>query len=113
MTVFLSNLIGVVAAFGLMIAGLAFMISPKAGCAVLKRLAIGLIGATIGFSLLRCLWNALLASPFYLVLALAVVTLGAFLVRQAAQPRTPRPAGRHWGAERTPLMPSHFGEEDQ
>lgn len=113
MTTFLSNLMGVVAALGLTLSGLVYMISPKAGGELLKRLALCFLGAIIGFALLNCLWHALLASPVYLALAIVVVPLGAFLAREALRPRPVRSPGRHWGAERTPLMPTHFDEEDQ
>ena len=107
----LSNLIGAVAAFVLILAALVYMVSPKQGGEMLKRLAIFIVGALIGICLLQQFVARIHFQPALLFLALAM-SVAAFIIREARRPRTPRHASQHRGAERMPVMPTHFDDEE-
>ena len=100
----LSNIIGAVAALGLILAGLVYMVSPKHGGELLKRVVLFLVGSLLGLCLLRQFAACLGALSFLLLLTLIVIA--AYLIRENRRGRPQRELGRR-GAERTPLLPSH------
>ena len=106
----LSNLIGLVTAVGLILTALVYMFRPKTGCEMFKRLAVVIVGALVGLSIIRCFLPSVGLLP--LVLSLAAISFVSYLIREARRPRNLRQAGHVWGAERTPLMPTHIEEED-
>lgn len=107
-----SSLIGAVAAIGLILSALVYMVSPKQGGEVLKRLALFIVGALIGICLLRQFATRIQFQPALLFLAVAA-SVFAFVIREARRSRTPRQAGsQHRGAERTPVMPANFDNEE-
>jgi hypothetical protein len=107
----LTNLIGVVAAFVLILAALVYMVSPKRGGEMLRRLGIFLAGALIGTCLLGQFAASLRFRPLLLLLGIGI-SVAAFVIREARQPRTPRRANQHRGAERTPVMPTHLDDDE-
>ena len=100
----LSNLIGAVAALGLIIAALVYLVSPKHGGELLKRVGLFLIGSLLGLCLLRQFAACL--GVLSLLLLLTVIVVAAYLIREGRRDRPQREPGRR-GAERTPLLPSH------
>ena len=105
----LSNLIGAVAALGLICAALVYMVSPKHGAEMLKRLALFLGGGLLGLCLLRQF--AACIGPLSLLLLGLVIIIAAYVIRQSRQSRHQVVARHHQGAERTPILP-HHGEEE-
>ena len=103
----LSNLIGAVAAVGLILSALIYMVSPKQGVAMLKRVATWLLGLYFGLCLLGQLISSLTSSPWFYVLLIAV-SIAAYFIYEARLERTGKETGRSSGAERTPVMPTHF-----
>jgi Ca2+/Na+ antiporter len=108
---FVSSLIGAVAAIGLIFSGLIFMVSPKQGGEMLKRLAIFIVGALIGICLLQQFVACIQFRPVLLLLGVAM-SVAAFVIRESRQPRTPQHGSQHRGAERTPVMPTHIDDEE-
>jgi Ca2+/Na+ antiporter len=106
----LSNLIGAVAAIWLISSGLVYMMSPKRGGEMLKRLGVFLAGALVGICLLRQF--AACIGPLSLFLLSAVIIIAAYFIWEARRGRSQRQAAPHRGAERTPILPQHH-EEDQ
>jgi Ca2+/Na+ antiporter len=106
----LSNMIGAVAALGLIVAALVYTVSPKQGGEMLKRLAVLLVGALIGICLLRQ-FAACIGSLSLLLLS-AVIIIAAYFVWEARRRHLQRQANPRRGAERTPILPPHH-EEDQ
>jgi Ca2+/Na+ antiporter len=106
----LSNLIGAVAAVWLISCGLVYMVSPKRGGEMLRRLAVFLIGALMSTCLLRQVMACVRLGPWLLLLG-AASSVAAFLIREARRPRDVRQPGRFLGAERTPVMPRHIDDE--
>jgi hypothetical protein len=104
----LSNMIGAVAALGLIVAALVYMVSPKQGGEMLKRLAVYLVGALIGLCLLRQF--AACIGPLSFLLLGVVISIGAYFIREFCRDRPQRRAN-HRGAERMPILPPH--EEEQ
>lgn len=106
----LSSLIGGVAAFVLILAGLIYIVSPKHGRELLRRFMFFLGGAFIGLCLLRQF--AICLDPRSgMVLGLAMVIV-AYFIREAWHTRNPRPGRRHWGPERMPAIPTHIDHEE-
>lgn len=98
----LSNLIGAVAALALVSAALMYMVSPKYGRELLKRLAIFLAGALAGICLLRNF--TVYIGPLSVLLLVVAVIFAAYLIYEGRhQPRLRQPNRR--GAERTPVLP--------
>ena len=106
----LSNLIGAVAAVWLISCGLVYMVSPKWGGEMLKRLAIFLAGALVGLCLLRQF--AACVGPLSFFLLGVVISIAAYFIRAARRPRNPKPLGHHGGAERIPVMPTYLDKEE-
>ncbi|MGO8737141.1 MAG: hypothetical protein ACLQVM_30620 [Terriglobia bacterium] len=104
---YLSNLIGAIAAIWLISSGLVYMVSPKRGGEMLKRLAIFLVGALIGICLLRQ-FAACIGLLSFLLLGV-VISIAAYFIREARRDRPQRRAN-HRGAERTPILPPHDEE---
>ena len=100
----LSNMIGAVAALGLIIAALVYMVSPKHGSELLKRVVLFLIGSLLGLCLLREFAACLGVLSFLFLLM--VIVIAAYLIRENRRRRPQKELGRR-GAERTPLLPSH------
>src|SRR2546425_11029146 len=98
----LSNLIGAVAAVWLISCGLVYMVSPKRGGEMLKRLVVFLAGALVGLCLLRQF--AAYIGLLSLLLLAVVVVIAAYFIWEARRSRPQRQASRR-GAERTPLLP--------
>jgi len=107
---YLSNLIGAVAATWLISSGLVYMMSPKRGGEMVKRLAIFLAGALVGICLLRQF--AACIGPLSLLLLSVVIIIAAYFIWEVRRGRPQRQAALHRGAERTPILPQHH-EEDQ
>lgn len=107
---FLSNLIGAVAALGLICTALVYMVSPKHGVDLLKRLALFLGGALLGMCLLQQ-FAACIRSLSVLLLS-GVIIIAAYFIWEARRGRPQRQATPRRGAERTPILPQHQ-EEDQ
>jgi Na+/melibiose symporter-like transporter len=105
------NLIGAVAAVGLILAALVYFVSPNRGGEMLRRLAVFLAGALVGICLLRQ-FAACIGPLLLLVVGLAIVIV-AYLVREARRSGNSRLSGQHWGAERTPLMPTVLDDEQE
>jgi Ca2+/Na+ antiporter len=106
----LSNLIGAVAAIWLISCGLVYMVSPKRGGEMLRRLVVFLAGAFLGLCFLRQ-FAACIGPLSGIILGLAIVIV-AYFIREARALRNTRPAGQQWEAERTPVMPTHIDEEE-
>ncbi len=106
----LSNLIGAVAAVGLILSALIYMVNPKQGVAMLKRLATWLFGLYFGLCLLGQLIRSLTSSPWFFVLLIAI-SIAAYFIYEARFVGTGRETGRPSGAERTPVMPTRFDKE--
>lgn len=104
----LSNMIGAVAALGLIAAALVYMVSPRKGGEMLERLAIFLVGALIGLCLLRQ-FAASIGTLSFLFLG-AGMSIAAYFIREARRGHPERRAN-HRGAERTPILPHHDEEE--
>jgi Na+/proline symporter len=103
----ISGLIGAVAALGLIVAAFVYMLSPKQGSQVLRRLVIFLGGGLIGVCLLRQF--AACIGPLSLLLLGVVISIAAYLIREARRDRRQhRPD--HRGAERMPILPPHQEE---
>lgn len=112
MTHFLSCLIGEVAALVLITAGLTYIVSPKHGRELLKRLAIFLAGAFVGTCLLQQSFACVRFRAPLLLIAVATSVV-AFVIREARLPRAQRRgSGQNRGAERTPVMPTHLDDEE-
>jgi Ca2+/Na+ antiporter len=97
-------MIGAVAALGLIIAALVYIVSPKHGSELLKRVVLFLIGSLLGLCLLRQFAACLGVLSFLLLLM--VIVIAAYLIREGRRGSPQRDSGRR-GAERTPLLPSH------
>ena len=108
MIAWLSELIGVVAAVWLISCGLVYMVSPKRGGEMLKRLAIFLAGALVGICLLRQF--AACIGPLSLLLLAPVIIIAAYFIWEARRGRSQRQGSRR-GAERTPLLPPNREDE--
>lgn len=108
MMCWLSNMIGAVAALGLIVAALVYMMSPKQGGEMLERLATFLVGALIGLCLLRQF--AACIGPMSFLLLAVVISIVAYFIREARRDRPLRRAN-HRGAERAPILPHHNEEE--
>jgi hypothetical protein len=106
----LSNLIGAVAALGLICAALVYMVSPKHGVELLKRLALFLGGALLGMCLLRGF--AACIGPLSLFILGIVIIIAAYFIWESRRRHPQRQATPRRGAERTPILPPH-NEEDQ
>jgi len=104
----LSNLIGAVAALGLICAALVYMVSPKYGAELLRRLALFLGGALLGLCLLRQ-FAACIGPLSFLILGLGLV-IAAYLILEARRSHPERRAVPSRGAERTPILPQHHEE---
>jgi Ca2+/Na+ antiporter len=100
----LSNMIGAMAALGLIIAALVYMVSPKHGSELLKRVVVFLIGSLLSLCVLRQ-FAACLGVLSFLLLGMVIV-IAAYLIREGRRGRPQRELGRR-GAERTPLLPSN------
>jgi Ca2+/Na+ antiporter len=103
MILWLSNLIGAVAALGLICAALVYMVSPKHGVEMLKRLALFLGGALLGVCLLRQFVACI--GPLSLFILGIVIIIAAYLIREVRRSRPKRAVVARRGAERTPLLP--------
>ncbi len=103
----LSNMIGAVAALGLIVAALVYMVSPKLGGEMLKRLAVFFVGALIGICLLRQF--AACIGPLSIFLLSVVIIIAAYFIWEARRDLPQRQAN-HRGAERTPILPPHEEE---
>jgi Ca2+/Na+ antiporter len=99
----LSNLVGAAAALGLMVAGFAYMLSPKQGGELLKRVAVFLAGALVGLCLLQQ-FTACLGLVSFLLLAV-VLSFAAYLFLEFRRSRSPQRPPRRHGAERKPILP--------
>jgi hypothetical protein len=104
----LSNLIGAVAAVWLSSCGLIYMVSPKRGGEMLRRLAFFLAGALVGLCLLR--QYAACIGALSLLLLAVVVVIAAYFIWEARRGRPQRHAPRR-GVERTPLVPPNEENE--
>jgi Ca2+/Na+ antiporter len=107
MICWLSNLVGAVAALGMIVAALVYMVSPKHGGEILKRLLIFLAGALVGLCLLRQFTACI--GPLSFLLLGVVISIVAYFIYEVRRDRPPRRAN-HRGAERTPILPSHEEE---
>jgi Ca2+/Na+ antiporter len=103
----LSNMIGAVAALGLIVAALVYMVSPKQGGEILERLALFLVGALLGLCLLRQFVASI--GPLSFLLMGVVMSILAYFIREARRDRPQRQVN-HRGAERTPILPHHEEE---
>jgi hypothetical protein len=104
---FLSNLIGLVVAVGLILSALVIMFSPHKGSEMFKRIAVLTVGAFAGLSVLGCFLVSLRFRLLVFVFLVAV-SFVAYLIREARRPRDYRQAGHVGGAERTPVLPYHL-----
>ena len=108
---FVSSLVGAIAALGSILSGLVYLVNPKRGAEMLKRLAIFIVGALIGTCLLQQFVACMRFRPWLLVLGVTI-SFAAFLILENRRSRTPRQGSKHWGAERTPVMPTHMDDEE-
>jgi hypothetical protein len=99
----LTNLIGAVAAFMLILAALVYMVSPKRGGDMLRRLAIFLAGALIGTCLLGQFAACLRFRPSLLLLGIAI-SVAAYCLYECRKAR-PKQSARPHKPERTPGLP--------
>jgi Ca2+/Na+ antiporter len=102
MIIWLSNLIGAIAAVWLISCGLVYMVSPKRGGEMIQRLMVFLAGALVGLCLLRQ-YAACIGLLSLLLLAVLVI-VAAYLIREHRLPGRRR--RQHRGAsERMPVLP--------
>jgi Ca2+/Na+ antiporter len=102
MICWLSNMVGAVAAMALVVAALVYMVSPKQGTELLKRIAVFLVGALFGLSLFSQCAQYIGSAAF--LLTAAAVSVAAYWVRQFRQAR-PSPRERPQRPERRPSLP--------
>ena len=107
MIVWLSNLIGAVAAVWLISCGLVYMVNPKRGGDMLQRLLVFLAGALVGLCLLR--QYAACIGLLSLLLLAVLVTVAAYLIREHRLPERGR-RQRRGTSERMPVLP-HIEEQ--
>jgi hypothetical protein len=98
-----SNLIGAVAAGGLILSALVYMVSPQRGGEMLRRLAIFLAGALIGACLLRQFAACIHLRPSLLLLGIGI-SVAAYFLRECRKAR-PKQSDRSHRPERTPGLP--------
>jgi len=99
----LSNLIGAVAAIGLIVSALVYMVSPQRGGEMLRRLAIFLAGALIGACLLRQFAACIQFRPSLLLLGIGI-SVAAYCLHECRNAR-PKQSDRSHRPERTPGLP--------
>ena len=104
----LSNLIGAVAALGLICAALVYMVSPKHGVEMLKRLALFLGGALLGVCFLQQF--AACIGPLSLFILGIVIVTAAYFIREGRRSRPEGHVASRRGAERMPILPQHREE---
>jgi Ca2+/Na+ antiporter len=98
----LTSLIGAVAAVVLISAALVYIVSPKHGSELLRRLAIFLGGAFLGLCLLQQF--SVHIGPLSLMLLGFAIMVTAYFIFEARR-RHPRRALPRRGAERLPVLP--------
>jgi UPF0716 family protein affecting phage T7 exclusion len=84
------------------------MLSPKQGSEILRRLAVFLFVSLIGICMFRQFADCI--GLLSLLLLGVVISIGAYLIREARRDR-PQRRSSHRSAERTPILPPH--EEEQ
>lgn len=110
----LSHFIQLVVALALVAAGFMYLFNPRRAFETLKKLGITLLGLIFGMALLGELLPALRrgGDPSELLVLLAV-SLAAYFIRESRLKRKNKEARRIRGAERTPVMPTDFTEDDE
>ena len=94
----------------IVIAAFVYMLSPKRGAELLKRLVVLLLAAGFGICVFAEFIRSLSGSGYLLILLLVVA---AYFIREARLWRKGNEETRRFGAERTPVMPSAFDKEDE
>jgi len=99
----LTSLIGAVTAFGLILSALVYMVSPKHGGEMLRRLTIFVAGALIGTCLLGQFAACIGLRPLLLLLGISII-VAAYFLRECREAR-PRRSERPRRPERMPGLP--------
>jgi len=100
---FLVNLIGAVAAAGLILSALVYMVSPKRGGEMFRRLAIFLAVALFGACCLEQFTACIRLRPSLLLLVIGS-SVAAYFLRECRKAR-PKQFDRSHRSERTPGLP--------
>ncbi len=99
----LTSLIGAVAALGLILSALVYMVSPKQGGEMLRRLTIFVAGALIGTCLLGQFAACIQLRPLLLLLGISII-VAAYFLRECRKAR-PKQSDRSHRPDRTPGLP--------
>ncbi len=108
----LLSLMASIAATVLITAALVYIVSPKHGGELFRRLAVFLVGAFVGICVI-CQFGAHLGSMSVMLLGLVFV-FAAYFMREACRKQSRHAIPLRRGAERTPVIPQRDdGSDDE
>ncbi len=102
-----THLIGLALAIGLIVAALICMVDPGRAWQLLKRIMVSAVALLFAVVLLRQLACSVANGNGSVLLPLLVVSIVAYVIREARKPKGP-PGGARRGGERTPVVPPEF-----
>ncbi len=103
------SLVGCAFSLLLLVAAFVYLFSPTSAMRLFKKLALRLVVASLALAAIAQL--ARQANPLAVAIALLLVSLAAYLIREHRL-RRPQRRERPSGVERRPLLPKDTGGDD-
>jgi hypothetical protein len=112
---FISETIAAFVVLAIIVGALLYMLNPKWGTEVFKRIGVVLLALLFGVPLVTGIVREVIQSlqAFWFFLVLLAVVVAAYYIRESLARGTRKPPGRPWGAERTPVMPSSSDQQEE